>query len=289
MKFIRLATIAALSTTVLAGGASAVLANEARDVTTDGKIEFRPAGEEDGPLEVIPPETGPDAPDVEIDPEEAGTTGPLSIMKAATMNFGTQVISNQDQTYNMVAEMARLANPEADGPTHVPYVSFAQVQDLRGTNDGWDLQVSLSDFESETQNKILTGAEIELVDSRIQYEGTTATNAPTAHAAGLKLIPNGAARSVMTAEKEKGAGASSVVWGNQAALNAQFAKEDFDPEEDVVENEAIKLFIPGSTAKDATTYTSTLTWELTTTPGEGGPEEIDPEDIDPEDIDPEDA
>ena len=111
-------------------------ANEVQEVTTEGQVEFRPAGAEDGELEVLPPETGPDAPDVEIDPEVPVTTGPLSIMKAATMNFGTQVISNQDQTYNMVAEMARLANPEADGPTHVPYVSFAQVQDLRGTNAG---------------------------------------------------------------------------------------------------------------------------------------------------------
>jgi hypothetical protein len=28
------------------------------------------------------------------------------------------------------------------------------------------------------------------------------------------------------------------------------------------------LSIPGSTAKDATTYTSTLTWELKLTPGD---------------------
>ncbi|MGL9847722.1 hypothetical protein IGJ91_002892 [Enterococcus sp. DIV0765f] len=267
MKLIRLATITALSTTLLIGGSSAVFADEARKVTTDGKIEFRPAGEEDGPLEVIPPETGPGAPDVEIAPEVPGTTGPLSIMKAATMNFGTQIISNQDQTYNMVAEMQKLANPVADGPTHVPYTSFAQVQDLRGSNDGWDLKLSLSAFESETLNKTLTGAEIELVGSRIQYEGSTAANAPTAHAAGLKLIPNGAAQSVMTAEKNKGAGASSVVWGNQAELNAQFA----DPQKEVVENNAIRLSIPGSTAKDATTYKSTLTWELTTTPGNQPP------------------
>ena len=272
MKLLRLATIVALSTTVLAGGASAVFANEVREVTTDGQIEFRPASEEDGDLEVIPPETGPDAPDVEINPELPGTTGPLSIMKAATMNFGTQIISNQDQTYNMIAEMQKLSNPEADGPTHVPYVSFAQVQDLRGSNDGWDLQVSLSDFKSETLNDTLIGAEIEFVGSRIQYEGSNADNAPTAHADGLKLIPNAAARSVMTAEKDKGAGASSVVWGNQAALNAQFEAEGFDPEEDVVENSAIRLSVPGSTAKDATIYTSTLSWELTSTPGNTKPD-----------------
>ncbi|NMP59995.1 WxL domain-containing protein, partial [Enterococcus mundtii] len=99
------------------------------------------------------------------------------------------------------------------------------------------------------------------------------------HAAGLKLIPNGAAQSVMTAEKGKGAGASSVVWGNQAELNAQFA----NPQKEVVENNAIRLSIPGSTAKDATTYKSTLTWELTTTPGNQPPADGDKEEEKPDD------
>lgn len=255
MKLIRLATVAALTTTIFTGASLAASADEVREVTTEGQIQF--IADEDGELEVIPPETEPE---VEIEPEIPGTTGPLSIVKAATMNFGTQVISNQDQTYNMVAEMANLA----DGSGQVPYISFAQVQDVRGTNAGWDLQVSLSDFESNSQNNILTGAEIEFTNSRIQYEGNNPGNAPTGHQAGLKLLPNGAARSIMTAAEGQGAGSSSVVWGNQADLNAQFADEDIE----VVENEAIRLSIPGSTAKDATTYTSTLTWELTSTPGD---------------------
>lgn len=263
MKLLRLATIAALSTTIFAGGTTAVFAEEVREVTTDGQVQFRSAGEEDGELEVIPPETGPD---VDIDTEVPGTTGPLSIVKAATMNFGTQVISNQDQTYDMVAEMQQLAGTEGD-ENKVPYVSFAQVQDVRGTNAGWDLQVSLSDFTSETQNGVLTGAEIEFVGSRIQYEGSTAENAPSAHADGLKLSPTTGARSVMTASNGQGAGASSVVWGDQADLNAQFA----DDEIETVTNNAIQLSVPGSTAKDATTYTSTLSWELTSTPSEDGP------------------
>ena len=68
---------------------------------------------------------------------------------------------------------------------------------------------------------------------------------------------------VISTEANQGAGVSYVVWGNQADLNAYFA----DDEIEVVENNAIKLFVPGNTAKDATTYTSTLTWDLTTTPG----------------------
>ncbi|MFP8918574.1 WxL domain-containing protein [Enterococcus innesii] len=263
MKFIRLATIAALSSTILAGGAVSVFANETREVTTEGQVQFTAPTDEDGEPEVIPPIDPEVGPDVEIDPEVPGTTGPLSIMKAATMNFGSQVISNQDQVYNMVAEMQQLRGTEGD-ENKVPYVSFAQVQDLRGTNAGWDLQVSLSDFTSNTQNNVLTGAEIEFVDSRIQYEGTNTENAPSAHTTGLTLLPNGAARSVMTAAQGQGAGASSVIWGDQADLNAQFADEEIE----TVTNNAIQLSIPGSTAKDATTYTSTLSWELTSTPGD---------------------
>lgn len=263
MKLIRLATITALSSTILLGTIETAFANEVQRVTTEGQVQFTAPSEDDGPLEVIPP-LGPDedGPNVDISPEVPGTTGPLSIMKAAKMDFGTQVISNRDQTYNMLAEM----QPLRESGELVPYVSFAQVQDLRGTNAGWDLKVSLSNFESNTQNNILTGAEITLVDAAIRYEGVNQDNAPVAHNDGLKLLPNGAAQSVMTAAKNKGAGASSVVWGNQASIN-----EQFDAENDVIENDAIRLFIPGSTAKDATTYTSTLTWELTTTPDEDGP------------------
>lgn len=266
MKLLNLATIGLLSTSILAGGVTA-FAEEVRNVTTDGEISFT-AVDEDGDGEdtvVIPPE-GEEGPDVEIPPVEGpdgGNTGPLTIAYAPTMNFGSQVISNQDRDYSMVAEMQQLAGTTGD-ENKVPYVSFAQVQDTRGTNAGWDLQVSLSDFVSGTQNGTLTGAEISLHDPRIQYEGNDVENAPAAHTSGLTLRPGAGAVSVMTADITKGAGASSVVWGDQAALDAQLEDEDVN----VVRNDAVVLSIPGSTAKDAATYESTLTWELTATPGE---------------------
>lgn len=274
MKFIRLATVAALSTTILAGGAIGAFAdeegrNEVRDFRSNGQVEFTPATDED--LVVIPPEQGPGGggPDVDIDTEVPGTTGPLSIVKVARMNFGEQVISNQDKDYNMVAEMQQLSGTTGD-ENKVPYVSFAQVQDVRGSNEGWNLQVSMSDFTSQSQNDVLTGAEITFNTSRIQYEGNDQTSSPDSHADGLTLSPGTGAVTVMNASAGKGAGVSSVVWGNQADLNAQFADEEID----VVENEAISLFVPGSTAKDATTYTAQLDWELSNTPGPDAGESI---------------
>ena len=131
MKFLRLATIAALSTTALAGGITA-FAEEAREVTTDGQVEFVP---NDSDETVVEP-TEPEGPDVEIPPVgPEGQTGPLTIAYAPTLDFEQQVISNQDQAYNLVAEMQQLASTEGD-ENKVPYVSFAQVQDTRGTNAG---------------------------------------------------------------------------------------------------------------------------------------------------------
>ncbi|MGG5325695.1 hypothetical protein IGJ83_003336 [Enterococcus pernyi] len=284
MKFVRLATIAALTSTIFAGGITAFAddttedtSKEVRNVTTDGTIEFTPNKDEE--LIVVPPV---EEPGVEIEPEVPGTTGPLSIMKAVTMNFGSQVISNQDQTYNMIAEKQQKTGTTGE-ENKVPYVSFAQVQDVRGTNAGWDLQVRMTDFKAttETVNDTLLGAEISLLDPNIEYGGSTLGNAPAFNAPFtntdgvnyLKLIPNASAVSVMTAEKDKGAGVSSVVWGNQANLDAQEANDEVE----VVTNNAIQLFVPGSTAKDATQYKSTLTWELSNTPGSSGVEEEQPD------------
>lgn len=262
MKFIRLFTVAALSTTILAGGSINVLAEETselRGTNSDGQIEFVP---DNGPLEVIPPEEGPD---VELHPDVEGTTGPLSIVKVSQMDFGTQVISTSDENYNMVAEMQQLIGTEGEEGL-VPYVSFAQVQDLRGNNEGWQLRLSLDEFTSDTRNGVLTAAELHLDDPRIQYSGRDENQAPSAHGTRLTLIPGGSGQPIMTANTGQGAGASSVVWGNQADLNAQFADLD-NLENQVVENKNIILSVPGSTAKDAAIYTSTLTWELTAAPG----------------------
>lgn len=275
MKLIRLATVAALSTTILAGGVNA-FAEEARNVTTDGEATFRAydpeGGGDGGETEVIPPvEPEEGGPDVEIKPEVPGSTGPLTIAKAAHMNFGEQIISNQDQTYDMLAEF----QPLADGTDEVPYVSFAQVQDTRGTNAGWNLQVSMTEFTSNTQNNVLEGAQLTFYNPSIKYGGNNAANTPSIHMDGAELIPGTGSLNVMTAKDGQGAGTSSVIWGNQEDLNAQW-EEAGGQEDAIITNDAIQLYIPGSTAKDATTYRSTLSWELTTTPGTDAGE-TDPE------------
>ncbi|GEB28752.1 cell surface protein [Enterococcus casseliflavus] len=261
MKLLQVAAITLVTTTLFAGG-QMVLAEQVTETTTDGFIQFEPNEEEE--LIVTPPI---DEPDVEIKPEVPGTTGPLSIVKVPTMNFGKQVISNQDKYYEMIAEKQSLRNPDDNGPKEVPYVSFAQVQDLRGTNDGWNLKVRLTDFTSDTHNGILTGAHIILVESNVIYEGQNSLNKPDKHENELELKPGTGAVSVMKADVNKGAGTSSIVWGKQDELTTKFVKnQENEIEEDVVTNSAIQLYVPGKSEKDATMYKSTLTWELAATP-----------------------
>ncbi|OTO94147.1 WxL domain-containing protein [Enterococcus sp. DIV0385] len=273
MKFIRLTTVAALSATIFAGGIQAFAdeptetekTNEVRKTTTDGQITFTPGNDDT----IVDP--GPDGPDVTIPPvvdPDGQNKGPLTIAIVPTMNFGSQIISTTDENYNMVAERQQLTGTTGD-ENKVPYVSMAQVQDTRGTNEGWELSVSLTEFQAtkETQNAVLKGAKITLLDPALLYSIDDVEQRPETHASGLELLPSEAAVPVMTAAAQKGAGTSSVVWGDHEAIEKQVAAGA-----DVVENDAIKLFVPGTTAKDAVTYQSTLTWELTSTPDNSIPD-----------------
>ena len=268
MKFIRLATVAALSTTIFAGGVQVFAeetdpeSKEVRKTTTTGQVTFTPNIEDT----VVEPD--PEGPEVTIPPIPG--TGPLTIATVPTMNFGTKVISTADEHYNMIAEMQQKAGTTGE-ENMIPYVSMAQVQDTRGTNEGWELSVSLSEFQAKTDtlNSVLKGAKITLFDPSLRYSVNDANQEPTIHTSGLELIPSEEAVPVMTAANQKGGGTSSVVWGDHDALAKQV-----EDGVDVVENKAIQLFVPGSTAKDAVTYTSTLTWELELTPDNEEPDAV---------------
>ena len=214
--------------------------NVSSKAAMEGKITFLPNYEE---LVVIPPESNPE---VVIPPEVPGSTGAFAIAKAITMDFGTQYISTKVQRYEMIAETADLANEQGK----YPYVSFVQVQDLSGTNRGWTLNLSLSDFKSNTLNNKLIGAQIELLNPRIQYEGNNELNAPSSNGSILQLKPG------------TGAGTSSLVFGDQVSLNRQYKERNVDN----ITNNNISLTIPGETLKDSTTYVSSLEWELLRTP-----------------------
>jgi hypothetical protein len=261
-KFKTISAITLTSTLLL--GAVPVFAEGNREAKTDANITFE-AGSEDST--VIPPEgTNPEVTIPPVGPEAGGA---LSIMYAPTINFGLQEISSRDTYYDMLAEWQTTVDAQGQ-PTDnkIPYVSFAQVQDRRGTNEGWELSVTASDFTSQTHNGTIIGARIHMNNSILRYEGAE-NNAPSIVNQNITLTPNNS-QAILTAARLKGAGTSSIVWGNQDDLNKQLEdlikeQEQEEVEEDItskIYNNAIQLFVPGSSAIDATTYTATLTWSL---------------------------
>lgn len=204
---------------------------------------------------VIAPEPYPE---VIIPPEVSGTTGPLSIVKAISMDFGKQQISTRDQTYEMMAEMAKLT----DGSGEIPYVSFIQVQDLRGNNEGWNLSASMSDFTSTTRNNQLRGVEVTFLDPRIQYEGSDGSNTPLGTGNILHFKPNTGSIPLMAAKKGTGSGTTSLIIGSQTDL---INKDDYN-KNSRVKNSNILLNIPGKSEQDATIYKSFFCWELSSVP-----------------------
>lgn len=133
---------------------------------------------------------------------------------------------------------------------------------MRGTNEGWTLNLSLSAFTSTSRNNILKGAEINFIDPKVHYEGSNEANAPSSDEQTIQLIPNTGAMPLMVALLGSGAGTSSLVLGNQSDLENQL----LDQTSVKAKNANVLLKVPGRTEKDATIYRSILTWELTTVP-----------------------
>ncbi|KPG71767.1 WxL domain-containing protein [Enterococcus sp. RIT-PI-f] len=258
MKSHQIATAATITALAL-GSTQTIFAEETtetelKSVQTQGTITFESP---DGPSIIVPPVEEPD-----IIPEEPDeTAGPLAIVHAPNLDFGTQEISVQDETYTMLAEKAKTK----DGK-EVPYVSFVQVQDLRGSNAGWSLMVSLSDFTSDnTQNNILKGAALTFTPGVLNYSGDDISKPGFVET--LEIGAKSSNTVVIDAQTKvvedktvgEGAGVTSLVWGDQEKLNKA------EPDEQVL-NDAITLFVPKTATKDAAEYTATLTWELTSTP-----------------------
>lgn len=299
-KTIRLLAVVALSSTVVVGSSTA-FAQEARRITTEGDVTFTEGGSDGEGVVVIPP-TEPEEPGIiipPVDPDpgnpEIPNTGPLTIAYVPTINFGERAISAQNQEYKALAtefdyyerddEGNYLVDSEgnkivADGKT--PYVQFAQVQDTRGTNEGWHLTVSMTDFvtSADTVNKTIDGAQINFKSGALQNEGSAEHNAQIME--HLTLIPEQTA-TVMTADAGTGAGVQSIFWGNIESLETTEIEKEVEVEvEDeegnitteiqhvtdiLIENPYVTLDVPGSSATDTTTYTTTLTWQLAATPG----------------------
>lgn len=280
MKWIRLATVAALTSTIFAGGVQAV-ANDDQpktplfEVETPNEVTFT-EGEEDiddieNPLEYPP---------VIIDP--LPVKGPLTIVYVPEkFDFGQQAITSSAAEYSLIAEMQTVDenHPLAVGlPGEVPYVSFAQVSDTRGNSAAdWKLSLALTDFVGKDTQDILYGAQLHFIDPQIKHNDGTgpaaeAPEAPVTETDGDRVILNAntdlaSSIPVMTAGPNQGQGRSSVYWGDQKKMMDEFEDNDFTG---TILNDYIQLHLPSAATPQKDTYEATLTWLLSTTVGVDG-------------------
>lgn len=285
MKWIRLTTVAVLTSTIFAGGvqvvADEVENNEPKtplfEVETPNEVTFT-----EGEEEVDDVENPVDYPPVIIDP--LLVKGPLTIVYVPEkFDFGSQAITSSAAKYSLIAEMQNVdeehpvaVDEELTG--EVPYVSFAQVSDTRGNSAAdWTLSLSLTDFVGKETGDILYGAQLHFIDPQIKHnDGTGPTNeapvAPVTETDGDRVILNAntdleSSIPVMTAGANQGQGRSSVFWGDQKKMMDQYKDEAFT---ETILNDDIQLHLPTAATPQQDTYTATLTWTLSTTVGADG-------------------
>ncbi|MBC1813797.1 WxL domain-containing protein [Listeria booriae] len=130
----------------------------------------------DGPTPTIPDPTDPDN-------NGTGNTGSLTIDFLSNLDFGTQKVSGQSQTYHAVNK-----NP------------YIQVTDKRGTGAGWILTAKATDFKDGT--KTLKGAAMSLKDGQVKTQSDNQSVAPTTS----DITLNGNTQTVLAAEANAGMG-----------------------------------------------------------------------------------
>lgn len=254
MLFNKLKKTAISAAAVVAIASTSVIqASAAEPITvtynTTGYVEFIPSTDVTLPVDPTNPGTVVTPTNPDGSAVTPGTTGPLSIDFASTLDFGLNQISSADQTYYSKPQVVSVtATDDTITTKNVP--NYVQITDNRGTNAGWTLKVKQNGqlTNATALNSTLTGAQISL-NNGTAVSAMTGVTAPTT-VNSIILNPNGAESVVMSAALNSGAGTWVDAFGVIETING------------AEKNTAITLFVPGSTPKDAVKYSTTLTWVL---------------------------
>ncbi|WP_312542650.1 WxL domain-containing protein [Enterococcus sp.] len=193
----------------------------------------------------------PVKPEEKVDPDDkpliTENQGLLSIDFVSQFRFSEQVISVDDAIY--YAHSQKLLNEDGQIREEIR-PNYVQISDRRVQDDsdvGWSLSLVQKEQFQTTYGQELLGARLILSDQQLD----TATNnlAPTIlEEEDLELVP-GVKQTLVSAQKGQGKGTWIYRFGD----------------EDTAEN-SVRLVIPAKTMPKATTYTSTLVWELSMVP-----------------------
>jgi hypothetical protein len=201
-------------------------------------------------LNNVPP-LDPLNPGKEVDPENPPVLpedqGLFSLDFASNFDFGTQVISSKDQTY--YAKPQRLLDEDGTVLEGEERPNYVQISDRRPTQDrdGWELSVR--------QNEQFSGSAGELRGARLVLQNQQIATAQDGMTPGLQhttpmvLNPGGAKRTLLKAQGPEGEGTWIYRFGN-----AETAAK------------SVALEVPKGATPSAASYTTTLTWELSSVP-----------------------
>ncbi|WP_206855429.1 WxL domain-containing protein [Candidatus Enterococcus mangumiae] len=201
---------------------------------------------------LTPKPVDPLAPENEVDPENLPelpeNQGLLSIDFASSFNFGQQNISVKNQTY--YAQPQRLLNEEGTVNETQERPNFIQISDRRPDNErsGWQLSVTQNGQFSNQNGHELLGSEIHLLNQElVTAQGGTA---PTLQEETVqRIIPN-TKRILLQADEESGTGTWIYRFGDAETAG-----------------KSVGLYVPKGTNPEAKEYSTTLTWELSSVPG----------------------
>lgn len=164
-------------------------------------------------------------------------SGDLTLDFVSSFDFGNHPISKNDEIYSAAAQKTE------DGKS-IP--NFVQVTDLRGTGNGWSLNVQQqSQFLANNDGRELEGAQIQITNGVMTSEST---NTPQDVTESVNLTP-GVSEKIVTANEHEGTGTWVYGFGN-----------------DSTKEESVHLAVPGKSFKAADSYKTVLTWALLDAP-----------------------
>lgn len=193
----------------------------------------------------------PITPDLEIDPENKPDLpeeqGLLSIDFVSSFSFGSQMISLQDQVY--YAHPQRLLNPDGTVNESEERPNYIQISDRRSeeSRHGWQLAVTQNEQFETANGEELHGATLGLTNQQLitsQGEQAPALQHPNP----LTLVPN-TRRVLLLAQGDEGTGTWIYRFGDADTAD-----------------ESVFLKVPGAATPSASTYRTTLNWELAAVP-----------------------
>lgn len=167
----------------------------------------------------------------------------LTIDYASSFDFSSNKISSSTETYKATAQKYKDANgTEKTGPNYV------QVTDSRaGATDGWTLKVEQpTAFKANKSGKSLDNTKI-IISNGTYVAGELQSNVTATDS--VTIEPGQGAQTVMSAPDGQGRGTSLYTMGDTGTAI-----------------DSVKLEVPGSSVKEADTYTTKLTWTLSNGP-----------------------